>query len=114
MQQRIDSLATPRSQGDFMGRIASNKLTRKIRTAYRDTVLAGRMIVEPPSGTVHPDAYGKLFELRDRLVEVLGFSPTNRMQQKLLRDSLTSAATDPSNDFASHADRLLLNLQIGL
>jgi hypothetical protein len=95
-------------------RKVSRKARNKIRTTYKDVVLAGRMIVEPPSGTVHPDAYGRLFELRERLVEVLGFSPTNRMQQRMLRDSLTSAATDPSNDFASHADRLLSNLQIGL
>jgi hypothetical protein len=95
-------------------RKVSRKAWNKIRTTYKDVVLAGRMIVEPPSGTVHPNAYGKLFELRERLLEVLGLSPTNTMQQKLLRDSLTNAATDPSNNFSGHADRLLLNLQIGL
>lgn len=95
-------------------RKVSRKARNNIRTTYKDVVRAGRIIVEPPSGTVHPDAYGKLFELRDRLLELLGFSPTNRRQQRLLRDSLTSAATDPSNDFSGHADRLLSNLQIGL
>jgi hypothetical protein len=95
-------------------RKVSRKAWNKIRSTYKDVVLAGRMIVEPPSGTAHPDAYGKLFELRDRLVEVLGFSPTNRVQQRMLRDSLTRAAMDPSKDFSGHADRLLLNLQIGL
>jgi len=101
--------------GDFMDqRKVSRKTWNKIRATYKDVVLAGRMIVEPPSGTVHPDAYGKLFELRDRLVEVLGFSPTNTMQQRTLRDSLTNAATDPSNNFSGHAERLLLKLRISL
>jgi hypothetical protein len=100
--------------GDFMVRIASKKVTRQFRTAYRDTVLAGRMIVEPNSGTVHPDAYGKFLELKERLLQVLGVSPTNVMKRRLVRDSLTSAAMDRSNDFSAHVDKLISDLQLSL
>ena len=90
----------------------SRKTRNKIHATYKEVVLAGRMIVEPPSGTVHPDAYRKLLDLRERLVEVLGMSPTNTMQQTMLRDSLTSAAMDKSNVFNVYADRLISNLQV--
>jgi hypothetical protein len=97
-----------------MNDTASRKLAPTVRTAYRDTVLAGRMIVEPNSGTVHPDAYGKFLELKGRLLQVLGVSPTNVMKRRLVRDSLTSAAMDRSDEFSAHADKLILDLGISL